>query len=202
MAKNTWQYWEAVIWLDHDDALQRVIDMGITGWISPVHDDSESEKEHRHVLWKFPHPRSYDQVMGMIRDYGCNDCINTVQYVPDERRRGRYLCHLDEDPDFKKHYDPADVICMGDVTYDVFTKDSSDEKIQDVTLIELIDRYRIVSFAQLVKYCIYVEPRFYRSVSGRCGFWSAYLKSYSMDPKSSELQYLIDEKKGKQENDS
>lgn len=195
MAKNTWQYWEAVIWLDHEDAVQRVIDLGITGWISPVHTDSN--KEHRQVLFKFPHPRSYDQVMAIIKQGGCDDCINTVLFVPDERRRGRYLCHLDESD--KPHFDPDEVIQMGDIPYSIFLKDSADEKIEDVTLIELIDKYRVCSYAQLVKYCLYVEPKFYRSVVGRCGFWSAYIKSFTMDPKSAELQYLIDEKKGKQD---
>lgn len=96
MAKNTWQYWEAVIWLDHENATERVYDMGASGWISPIHDDSKTEKPHRHVIWKFPSPRSYDQVMNWIKENNCDDCINTVKYVMDIRRRGRYLCHLDE----------------------------------------------------------------------------------------------------------
>lgn len=178
------------------------MDIGVNGWISPVHTDSESGKPHRQFLLKFPHPRSYDQVMKLLQDRGINDpdtkrqTVNTVRYAPDEKRSGRYLCHLDEDD--KEHYKPEDVITMGSIPYSVFLDAEVDEKDTDTSLFELIEKYRCRSYSQLVRYCTYVEPKFYRAVCGRCGFWSAYLKSLSMDPNSAEMEYIISEKKGKQ----
>lgn len=88
---------------------------------------------------------------------------------------------------------------MGGLTYDIFLKEESDSINKDKTVIELIEKYNVRSYAQLVKYCLYVQPKYYQSVVGRCGFWSAYVKSRANDFISVEMEYVIEESRGKKE---
>lgn len=212
MATRYYQ-WEAVIWKESaPDNLIDIItdDFGVKGFLSPLH-ISKNEKFHYHWLLCYDTAKSYQQVLqdlhnaGLAKDpYDEDDdgvyCINTVQYVKDLTTRARYLCHLDSSR--KEHYSPEDVICIGGTTYDKFLEYTVDKINDDLSIIELIDRYRVRSYAQLVRYCLYCNRQLYRSVVGRCGFWSAYVRSLSMDSLSSELENIIDERKSKKDDSS
>lgn len=198
MATRYYQ-WEAVIWIESapSNLIDIIVDeFGVKGFLSPVH-KSKNEKYHYHWLLCYDSAKSYQQVMDDITSAGLDVCVNTVQYVKDITTRARYLCHLDSKT--KEHYSPSDVICIGGTTYDKFLEYTVDKLNDDLSIIELIDRYKCKSYAQLVKYCIYCNRDYYRSVVGRCGFWSAYLRSLSMDSNSFEMQNIIDEKRGKKE---
>lgn len=198
MATRYYQ-WEAVIWLESapSNLIDIIVDeFGVKGFLSPVH-KSKNEKYHYHWLLCYDSAKSYQQVMDDITSAGLDSCVNTVQYVKDLTTRARYLCHLDSKT--KEHYSPSDVICIGGTTYDKFLEYTVDKLNDDLSVIELIDRYKCRSYAQLVKYCIYCNRDYYRSVVGRCGFWSAYIRSLAMDSNSNEMQIIIDEKRGKKE---
>lgn len=190
--------WEGVLWPEHfpsnDEAKQALIDFGVKGFISPLQKD-DGGKPHYHFIWCFDSQRSYEQVMNFIVDEGLDHCINTVRYVKDITSRARYLCHLD-DPQ-KALYSIEDVVCMGGTDYDQYLHVSSDKYNDDLSLMELIDKYSVRSYAQLVKYCAYCSREHYKSVVGRCGFWSAYIRSLANDSNSYELQNIIDETRGK-----
>lgn len=198
MATRYYQ-WEAVIWLESapDNLIDIITDeFGVKGFLSPVH-KSDNEKFHYHWLLCYDSAKSYQQVMDDIESANLSDCINTVQYIKDLTTRARYLCHLDSPK--KELYSPSDVICIGGTTYDKFLEYTVDKLNDDMSIIELIDKYKCRSYAQLVRYCIYCNRDYYRSVVGRCGFWSAYIRSLAMDTNSSELEYIIEEKRGKKE---
>lgn len=185
------------MWPEHYDspnsAIETLIDFGVKGYISPLHSDDDG-KPHFHFIWCFDSAKTYDQVMQMIDDDGLEG-INTVKYIKDLTTRARYLIHKDNPS--KAQYSPADVVCMGGTDYNQFLQVSADKYNDDLTLMEIIDKYNVRSYAQLVKYCAYCSREHYRSVVGRCGFWSAYVKSLANDINSRELQYLIDESRGK-----
>lgn len=193
MSVNKRYNWECVVWVKTLGDIQRIRDFGVKGYISPVH-NMDGGDSHYHVIWCFDRQQTYDSVMSMIKEEGLDDCINTVKYVKDLTSRARYLCHLDEK--HKYHYSTEDVECMGGLSYSKFldyTKDSADS---DLTLFGIIDKYKVKSYAQLVKYCAYVEKDKYANVVGRCSFWSAYIKSLAFDIESPELNYIINEKRG------
>lgn len=201
MATRYYQ-WEAVIWKESaPDNLIDIItdDFGVKGFLSPLH-MSKNENFHYHWLLCYDSAKSYSQVMDDIESAGLGSCINTVQYVKDLTTRARYLCHLDSKS--KERYSTEDVICIGGTSYDRFLEYTVDKLNDDLSVIELIDRYRIRSYSQLVRYCIYCNRQLYRSVVGRCGFWSAYVRSLSMDSLSSELENIIDERKSKKDDSS
>ena len=97
----------------------------IRGWhtqvfISPCHDsdhnkDGEIEKPHYHLLVRFDGCKSRDQVAELFNQLG--ECVAGLEFVDNFRGYARYLCHLDEDPLVKTHYDPEQVWSSTDVTY-------------------------------------------------------------------------------------
>lgn len=196
MASKYYQ-WEGVLWPEHypskEDAISAIMEFGVKGYISPVHQD-DGGKSHFHFIWCFDSAKTYEQVMQMIEDDGLQG-VNTVKYIKDITTRARYLIHRDN-PN-KAQYSPEDVICMGGTDYNQFLNVSADKYNDDLTLMEVIDKYQVRSYAQLVKYCAYCSREHYKSVVGRCGFWSAYVRSLANDINSKELQYLIDESRGK-----
>lgn len=204
MASTRWYQWEAVVWPEHMDNLDPIIDdFGVKGFLSPLH-SMDGGKPHYHWIMCFDSSKTYTQVMDMLVDAGLHSrdpddedgsTVNTVRYVKDLTTRARYLCHLDSEKKF--HYSPEDVICIGGMSYSQFLDFVSDKVQNDLSLIQMIDKYQLRSYAQLVKYTLYVDKESYRSVVGRCGFWSAYLRSLREDPVNFEIQNIIDEKVGK-----
>lgn len=196
MASKYYQ-WEGVLWPEHyespDHAVQALQDFGVKGYISPLHTD-DGGKPHFHFIWCFDSAKTYEQVMLMIEDDGLLG-INTVKYVKDLTTRARYLTHRDS-PD-KALYSVEDVICMGGTDYNQFLNVSADKYNDDMTIMEVIDKYKVKSYAQLVRYCAYCSREHYKSVVGRCGFWSAYVKSNANDFNSTEMEYIIAEARGK-----
>lgn len=199
MASKYYQ-WEGVLWPEHFDtnsaAIEALREFGVKGFVSPIHSDDDG-KPHYHFIWCFDSGKTYENVMNMIIDEGLDDCINTVKYVKDITTRARYLCHLDNPGKYR--YSPEDVTCLGGTDYSQYLNVSADKYNDDMTLMELIDKYSVRSYAQLVKYCAYCSREHYKSVVGRCGFWSAYIRSLANDSVSYELSILIDESRGKKD---
>ena len=184
--------WECVVWKQSLESQDLIYDFRVKGYLSPLH-DKDGGDPHYHWIMCFDSLKSYDQVMQMIEEGGLSECVNTVRYVRDLTSSARYLCHLDEKKKF--HYDPVYVECLGGVSYSKFLEFETDKALDDMSIIGIIRKYRIRSYAQLVDYCIYVKREHYRSVSGRCGFWSAYIRSIG-DSRSYELDNIINEKVG------
>ena len=187
--------WECVVWADNLESKDQIFDFRVKGFLSPLH-DQDGGKAHYHWIMCFDSLKSYDQIMEMIKDSGLDAAVNTVRYVRDLTSSVRYLCHLDERK--KVHYDPAYVECIGGTNFSKYMDFETDRAEEDLTLIQLIRKYYIVSYAQLVNYCLFVKKQYYRSVVGRCGFWSAYLRSLN-DSKSIEIENMISEREGKNE---
>lgn len=199
MAEKKYYQWEGVLWYsDHfnsyEESVEALKEFGVKGYISPPHTDSD--KNHLHFIWCFDSSKTYDWVMNAIKeDEILCYSINTVKYVKDLTTRARYLCHLDEKN--KPHYSPSDVICMGGTDYNMFLNVSADKYNDDITLMNIIEKYHVKSYAQLVRFCAYCSREHYKSVVGRCGFWSAYVRSLANDPNSQEMEYIIEEIRGK-----
>lgn len=184
--------WECVVWKKSLESKDLIYDFRVKGYLSPLHDKDGGEP-HYHWILCFDSLKSYDQIMDMINESGLSSAVNTVRYVRDLTSSARYLCHLDERKKF--HYDPEYVECIGGTSYSKYLEYETDKALEDLSLIELIKKYRIRSYTQLVDYCIYVAKQHYRSVVGRCGFWSAYIRGMN-DPISQEAEAIIDEKRG------
>lgn len=201
MSSPRWYQWWGVVWQETlpEGGLDRLQNFGVTGYISPLHNGEDDEEGHPHYHWIlcFPTSKTYQQVMQMIEDEGLGSCINTVRYIKDLNWAKRYLCHLDETKKIK--YSPEDVICIGGSEYDDCLHSTPDKQNDDLTIIELVKKYKVNSYAQLVEYCLYCDREHYRSIVGRCGFWSAYLKSRAQDSRSREMDYIINEKRGKKD---
>lgn len=192
--------WEYVVWTENLESIQQLIDFGVRGFISPLH-VSDNEQPHYHWITMFPRQQSYDSVIGMLDDAGLlnteerKGCINTALPVKDVAVRARYLVHADEDPNVKPHLDPEMVTCVGGIDYMKYFNDVGESFDSDRGIFQIIQKYNCTSYAQLVNYCAYVSPSYYKSVSGRCGFWSAYMRSLANDHVSITMQYEIDEKR-------
>ena len=153
MATRYYQ-WEAVIWLESapENLIDIIVDeFGVKGFLSPLH-QSKNEKFHYHWILCYDSAKTYDAVLADINASPLAPCINTIQYVKDLTTRARYLCHLDSKS--KTHYSPEDVICIGGTSYDKFLEYTVDRLNDDISIIELIDKYNCRSYAQLVKYSI------------------------------------------------
>lgn len=173
-------------------SLDQIFDFRVKGYLSPLH-DMDGGKPHYHWIMCFDSLKSYDQIMEMIKESDLDAAVNTVRYVRDLTSSARYLCHLDERKKF--HYNPEYVQCIGGTSYSKYLDYETDRALEDLTLIELVKKYRIRSYTQLVDYCLYVAKSHYRSVVGRCGFWSAYIRGFN-DPISIEAENAINEKRG------
>lgn len=184
--------WECVVWTENLQSLDQIFDFRVKGYLSPLH-DMDGGKPHYHWIMCFDSLKSYDQIMEMIKESDLDAAVNTVRYVRDLTSSARYLCHLDERKKF--HYNPEYVQCIGGTSYSKYLDYETDRALEDLTLIELVKKYRIRSYTQLVDYCLYVAKSHYRSVVGRCGFWSAYIRGFN-DPISIEAENAINEKRG------
>lgn len=184
--------WECVVWAENLEDKEQIFDFRVKGFLSPLH-DMDGGKAHYHWIMCFDSLKSYDQIMDMITESGLSAAVNTVRYVRDLTSSARYLCHLDERKKF--HYNPEYVECIGGTSYSKYLEYETDRALEDYSLIELIKKYRIRSYTQLVNYCLYVAKSHYKSVVGRCGFWSAYIRGMN-DPISLEVEAIIDEKRG------
>lgn len=184
-----------MVWKSTLPDIDLIYDFRVKGYLSPLHDKDGGEP-HYHWIMCFDSLKSYEQVMQMIEESGLSECVNTVRYVRDLTSSARYLCHLDERKKF--HYSPEYVECIGGTSYSKFLEFETDKSIEDMKLIELIKKYRIRSYTQLVDYCLFVAKQHYKSVVGRCGFWSAYIRGMN-DPISTEVEYIINDKRGMQD---
>lgn len=189
--------WECVVWAENLEDKEQIFDFRVKGFLSPLH-DMDGGKAHYHWIMCFDSLKSYDQIMDMITESGLSAAVNTVRYVRDLTSSARYLCHLDERKKF--HYNPEYVECIGGTSYSKYLEYETDRALEDYSLIELIKKYRIRSYTQLVNYCLYVAKSHYKSVVGRCGFWSAYIRGMN-DPISLEVEAIIDEKRGIKDED-
>lgn len=200
MSKNKKYYnWEYVVWAENLGSLQELIDFGVRGFISPLH-ISDNEKPHYHWITLFPRQQSYEAVLDMLRESGLLNedghvgCINTAIPVRDVAVRARYLVHADEDPNVKSHLDPQMVTSVGGLDYMKYFNDVGESFDSDRGIFQIIRKYNCTSYSQLVNYCAYVSPSYYKSVAGKCGFWSAYMRSLANDRNSIEMQYIIEQK--------
>lgn len=205
MAKtNKYYNWEVVVWEESLSDFQKLIDFGVKGFISPLH-TNEDGKPHYHQLFMFERQKTYDQVMDMLREDGLakpkdiEDAdnvypINTALPIRDFPTRARYLCHLDNSD--KEQLDPSMVTEIGGLDYYKYVNYITDKMEEDLQLFTVIETFNCTSYSQLVRYCAVVSPKFYKSVVGRCGFWSAYMRSLYNDHNSLKMEYAIQEKKG------
>ena len=98
--------------------IEKLQNLHVPGFISPMHtqevnEDGEILKDHYHVFLMFEGVKSqeqFDDIKKLVGGVGQENVSSKIGYA-------RYLCHLDEDPNIKKHYDPNDVIELGGADY-------------------------------------------------------------------------------------
>lgn len=185
--------WECVVWEESLPNIKMISDFGVRGFLSPLH-NLDGGQPHYHWIMIFNRQVSYESLMNMLMEEGFENCINTVKYIKDLPTRVRYLIHLDN-PE-KAQYDSSQVRCYGGVSFESYINEASDKFDDDTSLFDVIKKYNCTSFAQLVRYCSVVNRSQYKSVVGRCGFWSAYMRSLSNDSISWEMENIINEKRG------
>ena len=101
-----------------DDWEQRCRDLHVTAIISPLHtgekSNGEALKPHFHIVLMYDSMKTISQANEDFKSFGAIDRCESVKAI---RGYLRYLCHLDEDPKVKEHYDPYLVHVIGDFDY-------------------------------------------------------------------------------------
>lgn len=131
--------------------LDLVSQFHVPALVSPRHIDGYDpegfgKKPHYHIMMCFEGNKSDDQVIALrdiVGGVGLLKINSKVQYA-------RYLCHLDETDKIK--YDPNDVRSFG-IDYLSLIESPNDIDVYFCEIEDFIDKYNIVSFFALSRYC-------------------------------------------------
>lgn len=135
-----------------DDWMDSVSQFHVPALVSPLHIDGyipegTGNKPHYHVMLCFEGNKSDEQVIELrdrVGGVGLLKVHSKVQYA-------RYLCHLDEDED-KLKYDISDIRSFG-IDYISLIESPSDVDTAFCEIEEFIEKYNILSFFALSRYC-------------------------------------------------
>lgn len=90
----------------------------VTACVSPLHtgekENGEELKPHFHIVLMYDSMKTLNQAAADFKIFGALEHCQAVRAI---RGYLRYLCHLDEDPKVKEHYDPYAVHVFGDFDY-------------------------------------------------------------------------------------
>lgn len=158
-----------------DNLRELLTNEGVPTFISPVHDrdvngDGTPKKPHRHYLFLYDNPTSYEVAKAVA------DVIGAVMppknpkpgapkpYAVVVRTAARYLCHLDN-PE-KAQYDPNDVVCVNCTLSDYFEliNNAGDDLDELDKIYDFIDETGIVSYPALCRYVRQERPDWRRLV--------------------------------------
>lgn len=134
-------------------------ELHISFLVSPLHDldlndDGQPKKAHYHIMLFFEGNKSDKQIIDIFDSIGAVYTRKTM-VVNSKRNMARYMCHLDEDD--KPIYDTSAVYTYG-VDYIQLVNAPSDKYIILDEIQEFCDRYDIISFYVLMKYCKAYRP--------------------------------------------
>lgn len=124
--------------------------------ISPLHDqdflkDGSPEKPHYHIMACYDSLKSEKQAKAFFEKFG--GCIppGELFLVHSQRSYARYLCHLDETDSRKHHYDPSDVIVIGDLDYnEIISSVQDDDRIIN-EILDIIEDNDLIFFTDLTE---------------------------------------------------
>lgn len=169
----------------------------VPAFISPLHNydiniNNEQKKEHYHIMIMFDSVKTSKQAQEIF------DAINGVgcEVVKSIRGYARYLCHLDN-PE-KAQYNIEDVTELNGANYYEIISLSIDRYKDIIDIMDFIDNYDILSFAELFRYCrTFKRDTWFRTITDSSTYVvKEYLKSKKWEyenPYKSKLQLLIDE---------
>lgn len=178
---------------DFDLFIEKLTQLHIPLFISPLHDKDvnptgEEKKAHYHILFMFDSVKTYNQaldIVDIISGVGC-EIVNSL------RGYARYLCHLDN-PE-KAQYNIDDVIQLnGSSYYDVINL-ASDRYNMIGEMIDFIDEFEILSFAEFYKFCRdYRSSTWYKIITDNSTYViKEYLKSRKWDKETTYNSRLND----------
>ena len=119
----------------------------ITACVSPLHtgekEDGSELKPHYHVVLMYDSVKTIEQAKEDFVSFGALDRCESIRAI---RSYLRYLCHLDENPKEKEHYDPYLVHVFGDFDYIAAINSTEDDLniLGDITC--YVHDYHITSF--------------------------------------------------------
>ena len=126
--------------------------------ISPLHDkdkdeDGKFKKAHWHIVFYFDGKKTVSQVLQYLAPLG----VKHVEAINNTRSYNRYLCHLDN-PD-KAQYDRADIVLLNGARPD-FSIPLTSEDVARIRkeIVDWIEEYSIVEYAELVLYASHERP--------------------------------------------
>lgn len=164
-----------------EDWIQKLSDTHIPILISPLHEPEEEEKkEHFHIMLDFAGPHPAEDAKEIFDSVGAVILRNKhgqIDHVADKRGMARYFCHLDETE--KKKYDISEVTCLSGFDYMYLINLPSDRYAAIGEMIDFVQEYNILSFAQLVIYSRQNKEDWYRSLCDNSAFFmKEFIKSY------------------------
>lgn len=122
--------------------------------VSPLHeyelkDDGIPDKPHHHIMACFDSLKSEKQARELFKSFGGVTPPGELFLVHSLRTYARYLCHLDEDPAKKHHYDPSEVIVIGDLDYnEIISSVQDDDRIIN-DILDIIEDNDLIFFCDL-----------------------------------------------------
>ena len=119
MRESRNRHWATILYMESApfDALNKIKDLKVPGFISPLHDSDvipetgEIKKPHWHVLLTFPGKKSRSQIIEIFKDFGGVG----AEAIHSFTGHARYLCHLDDKD--KAQYKIEDVIELSGASY-------------------------------------------------------------------------------------
>lgn len=135
-----------------------ISDWLVVCYVSPLHDkdvkdDGTLDKPHYHGVLVFEGPKSYGQVLEMVKDLGCS----TVKPANSLSGSIRYLCHMDHPK--KYQYDLSDIKIYGHADLSpIYEKTRSESKDSLIYLINIIRREGFLEFSEVVDWVMQYEP--------------------------------------------
>lgn len=156
--------------------------LGLTGFISPVH--HESENYHIHILILRPSRCGF--TMATWREIAdiFNAVNNHVEIINHPHNYAAYLTHSRPEDICKEQFDLDDIIVIGDLNYrqyikvkDAFEKIQTDDNeiIKDILL--YINSYGVTLFSDLVDFAIDRSPNWLPVIISKTNFLKQYMRS-------------------------
>lgn len=103
---------------DEEQWESKLRNLHVMACVSPLHagekEDGTILKPHYHVVLMYDSVKTIEQAKEDFKSFGALERCEAIRAI---RGYLRYLCHLDENPKEKEHYDPYLVQVFGDFDY-------------------------------------------------------------------------------------
>lgn len=160
VGKARFRLWTFLVYPDSAPAdwLGLLDDLHVPALVSPLHlPDSDSKKEHWHVLLNFEGVKSGQQVLDLIEEF---NGPGYAEVVESSRAMVRYFCHLDH-PD-KQQYDPSEMLPFGGIDLQQLLLPNHSETFEFAHQIHIFCKDTgITEFANILDYSEQFRPDWY-----------------------------------------